>query len=73
MLECSKKNCRQRYIGETKRPMKYRLADHRGYIVNKHVDKATGAHFTLAGQTLADLRYTIHEQVKKRKDCYRKE
>ena len=73
MLECSKENCRQRYIGETKRPMKHRLADHRGYIVNKHVDKATGAHFTLPGHTLADLRYTILEQVKKSNDCYRKE
>jgi hypothetical protein len=31
---CLKENCREVYIGETKRMLKYRLADHRGYITN---------------------------------------
>ena len=35
MIECQKSRCKEtRYIGETGRPLKYRLAEHRGYIVN---------------------------------------
>ena len=70
MLECSKEICRQRYIGETDETSVSRSP---GYIVNKHVDKTTGAHSTLPWHTLADIRYTILEQVKKSNDCYRKE
>ena len=73
MIECNKENCRNRYIGETKRSMKHRLADHRGYIVNKHVDKATGAHYNLPGHSLANLKITILEQVRYNDDDYRKE
>ena len=31
-----------KYIGESKRQLKDRLADHRGYIVNQDITKATG-------------------------------
>ena len=70
---CKKEKCKQVYIGETKRSMKHRLADHRGYIVNKHVDKATGAHYNLPGHSLANLKITILEQVRYNDDAYRKE
>ena len=73
MLECNKDNCKERYIGESKRSLKTRLADHRGYIVNHHVDKATGAHFNQPGHSLANLRVTILEQVKVNSTSYRKE
>ena len=77
LIECQKEKCikkeEYRYIGETKRPLKYRLADHRGYVFNKKTNQATGAHFTSPGHSLADLQVTILEQVKKRDDCYRKE
>ena len=73
MLECNKDNCKQRYIGETKRSIKYRLANHRGYIVNNHIDKATGAHFNLPGHSLSDFKCTIIEQVKVNDETYRKE
>ena len=39
-LEC--KMCYQRYIGTSGRKLKFRLADHRGYITNQVVSKATG-------------------------------
>ena len=73
MIECNKNNCHSRYIGETKRSLKHRLADHHGYIVKKHVDKATGAHYNLPGHSLANLKVTIIEQVRYRDDNYRKE
>ena len=73
MIECNIDHCRQRYIGESKRAIKHRLADHRGYIVNNHVDKATGAHFNSPGHSLANLTCTVLEQVKYKDSCYRKE
>jgi hypothetical protein len=60
-----------RYIGETKRILKFRLADHRGYV-NSGDDTATGEHFNLPGHSLFDLSITILEQVMKKDDLYRK-
>ena len=65
MIECQKENCKKRYVGETKRSLKYRLAEHR--------DKATGAHFNTAGHSLSDLKIIILEQVKKKEIEYRKQ
>ena len=74
MIECQKSNCKQnRYIGETGRALKYRLAEHRGYIVNSLTNTATGAHFTSPGHSLSDMRILILEQVKVRSLAYRKE
>ena len=73
MIKCDKDNCKLRYIGENKRSIKYRIANHRGYVVNKHVDKATGAHFNLPGHSLNNMKFTILEQVKENNDSYRKE
>ena len=70
MLECKKDTCKKRYIRETKRAIKHCLADHRGYIVNHHVDKAVGAHFNQPGHSLSDLSCTILEQVKVKNDLY---
>ena len=61
-----------RYIGETSRILKFRLAEHRGYV-NNGDDTATGEHFNLPGHSLSDLSITILEQVKKKDDLYRKE
>ena len=72
-IVCKKENCKQVYIGETKRLLKYRLADHRGYIVNKDTTKSTGHHFNLPGHSLSDLSISIVEQVKKNDLVYRKE
>lgn len=70
---CEKDKCKKVYIGETKRMLKFRLADHRGYVTNKVTHKATGAHFNLPGHSLADLKITVIEQIKKNSDEYRKE
>ena len=68
MIICKKDNCQLRYIGQSKRPLKFRLADHRGYISNKLTSKATGNHFNLPDHALSDLSVTIIEQVKLTED-----
>ena len=74
MIECQKNGCKEkRYIGETKRPLKYRLADHRGYVNNHITSQATGSHFNSPGHSLTDLKITILELVKYRNTAYRKE
>ena len=40
-----------KYVGETKRIMKYRFAEHRGYVNNGDEIQATGEHFNSAGQS----------------------
>ena len=70
---CKKDKCKEVYIGETKRQLKFCLSDHRGYIVNKNTNTATGHHFNLPGHSLADLSVIVIEQVKKNYTLYRKE
>ena len=62
---CKKEGCKEAYLGETKRLLKFRLADHRGYIVNGDTSTATGQHFTSRGHSLADLSIAAIEQAKK--------
>ena len=50
-----------KYVGETKRIIKFRFAEHRGYV-NNNDDTATGQHFNLPGHTLSDLTVTILEK-----------
>ena len=45
--------------------LKFRLDDHRGYV-NTRADNATGLHFIQPDHSLAYLRVTILEQVKKK-------
>ena len=71
LIECKK--CNKKYIGETKRKFKHRLADHRGYINNQVLSQPLGAHFNLPGHALADMKATILEQVKYNDETYRKE
>ena len=73
MLECNIEKCGQRYIGESKQSIKHRLAEHRGYIVNNRVDKATGAHFNSPGHSLANMKCTVLDQEKFNDTLYRKE
>ena len=73
MVECQKEPCKKRYGGETQRSLKYRLAEHRGYVSNQHLDKATGAYFNTAGHSLSDLKIIIIEQVSKKDNEYRKQ
>ena len=62
-----------RYVGESKRPLKQRLADHRGYVNCDNINTATGAHFLQPGHSLSHLQITIIEKLKNQSDIYRKE
>ena len=73
IIECQKEKCQKKYIGQTKRQLKYRIADHRGYITNKVLSTPTGEHFNLPGHSLADMRTSVIEQIKKNDEYYRKE
>ena len=71
LIECQK--CEMRYVGESKRSLKCRLADHRGYVNRDYLDTATGAHFNQPGHDLSHLQITIIEKQKNKNDIYRKE
>ena len=73
MIQCSKDNCNKRYIGQTGRLLKFRIADHRGYIQNQVTSKATGAHWNQPGHIMADMKFTVLEQVKYNDRNYREE
>ena len=73
IIECQKPNCHKRYIGQTKRKLKNRIADHRGYVSNQVLSTPTGEHFNLPGHCLADMKVSIIEQVKQNDEYYRKE
>ena len=61
------------YIGETKRMLKLRLADHCGYVRNANTDTATGFHFNSPGHSLSDLRIVAIEKSKRKNTLYRKQ
>ena len=69
---CTKENCKETYIGETKRLLRVRLDNHRGYM-NNLIHNATGTHFNQPGHTLANVHILALEQIKKNSDLYRKE
>ena len=71
LIECRK--CFERYIGESKRSLKDRLADHRGYVNNQHINIVTGSHFNKPGHDLSHLTIRIIEKQKFENDLYRKE
>ena len=45
--------------------LKFRLADHLGYVIIKVKSKATDAHFNLPGNNFADLSITVIEKTTK--------
>ena len=72
LIECRKNNCNMKYVGETKRIIKFRFAEHRGYV-NNNDDTATGEHFNMPGHSLSDMTLTVLEKVRSSDDMYRKE
>ena len=73
MIQCQKDKCKEKYIGQTGRLFKFRIAEHRRYIKNQVTSEATGAHFNLPGHSLADMKFTVIEQVKYNSEAYRRE
>ena len=55
------------------RILKFRIDEHKGYIVNKKLENATGAHFNLPGHTVSNLTVTVLEIPTKNYVWYRKE
>ena len=73
LIECDKDRCKERYVGETGCLLQFRLAEHCGYISNRVESQPTGAHFNQPGHSLANMKVTILEQVRKHDEDYRKE
>ena len=71
IIECQK--CKINYVGESKRSLKERLADHRSYVNREMINTATGAHFLKPGHNLSHLQISIVEKQKNSDDSYRKE
>ena len=61
MLGC--KRCPEQYIGETERSLRERFSEHKGYVTNKNLTKATGSHFNERGHSVSDMEITILEKV----------
>ena len=70
---CTKENCKEVYIGETKRMLRSRVAEHRGYVSRGETNQPTGAHFSKPGHSLADLKVSVIEHTRGRGTEYRKE
>ena len=71
VIVCRKPECKEVYIGETKRLLKSCLAEHRGYVTSEDTSTATGRQYNSPGHTLADLSITLLEQVRKNDTLYR--
>ena len=61
------------YVGETDRTLQSRFSEHRGYVTNNKLQKATGEHFNQRGHTLADMQVTILEKIYSTDGMVRKE
>ena len=70
-ISCDK--CTMQYIGESERSLQERFSEHRGYVNNGHVSKATGEHFSQKGHTLSDMRVTVLEKIFSTDPAVRKE
>ena len=63
MMQCNLDKCQMRYIGESKRSLKHRIGEHKGYVRSKIMTKETGYHFNLPGHDLSQMKVTILEKV----------
>ena len=51
------------YIGETERSLHERFSEHKAYVVNKNLTKATGAHYNTPGHSVSDMQVSVLEKV----------
>ena len=70
LIGCRK--CAMQYIGETDRTLQTRFSEHRGYVTNRHLAKATGYHFNLPGHSISDMEVTVLEKIFNLDPQYRK-
>ena len=66
------RRCLMQYVGESKRRLKDRLAEHQGYVRDKDLTKATGQHFNSRGHSIYDMQITILEHVQNADEVFRK-
>ena len=69
LIECKK--CLQQYIGQSHKSVSERFGEHRGYVNNKHLHKATGHHFNQPGHSVSDMTIMIIEQMRRTDRAYR--
>ena len=50
-------------MGETEKSLGVRFGQHKGYVRNNKLDKATGYHFNLPGHSIADMRIAVMEKM----------
>ena len=60
------------YVGEKERKARERISEHREYIYRNEKGFATGESFRQSGHSLANMKFTILEAVKKKDPLYRK-
>ena len=60
------------YIGESDRSMKERFGEHKGYVANQHLHRATGHHFNLPGHKIHHMEITILEKIHSKNEKVRK-
>ena len=60
-------------MGQSERTLQTRFSEHRGYVNNKILTKATGEHYNLPGHTVADMKVSILEKVHSRNELVREE
>ena len=71
LLGC--KRCPLQYIGESERSIKERFLEHKGYVTNNNLSKATGSHFNQKGHKIRELEITILEKIFNPEPQFRKQ
>ena len=65
LSECTKEQCKEKYIGETHRSLKEQTQEHISYVKSIFPTKSTGVHFNSPGHTLSNMTVTIREKSKR--------
>ena len=53
--------------------MATRFGQHKGYVRNRMLEKATGSHFNLKGHCISDMQVVILEKISSPDEAFRKE
>ena len=63
VVNCQKRGCGQQYVGKTERSLRKRFLEHKGYVINKMFEKATGYHFNTKNHDVCDMTITALEKI----------
>ena len=67
------KKCNVQYIGQSKKSLQDRFANHRGYVTNRDFSQPTGRHFNSRGHSISDMSVVIVEKVFREDRIFREE